>query len=1060
MKINRLLNIAWSALLLGLLAAPAVGQIAPVSLELISSDRVDRFNFEYEYRLRVTNEGAQNASSVTATISTDSVYLTLVDDGASFGPVGAGDTVASTDTFRVRHNRRGPFNEDDLSYQFDAVLEPLLSVTIETPAPFTTVGGSPLEVTGTVQPEDAELTVNGESVVPSGGTFSTQVELSEGENIILARVMAGEMQVTDSLSVTLDTTPPAVTIDSHSEGGEVFTDTITVTGAVTDIVRGSSPQEETSVTVNGVAASVANSSYSASVPLVLGQNTITATATDLVGNVAARTITLIYSEPTGGQLVAESGDGQSAMIRQALAAPLVVRLTDAQAQPVPNETVVFRVTQGSGTVQTGLSGEERAVMATTDADGRASVNFTLGERAGTANQKVRAQVVGFPTQVVFTASALPRLGNKVSISTGNNQVGATGERLPLPLVVLITDSGANDVAGARVLFEASAGGGTFDNGASSQTVVTDMDGRAAVRLTLGTLSGRDAQRVTATLLDAENANAPPRAGFTASAFDAGPVSETTVVGVVLDNQDEPLEGVTVSIEGTERQDVTGADGQFRITEVPAGSVHVVADGSTIPGEDTYPNLSFPLVTIAGAQNELPAPIYMVRLDTDNAVFAGPEDVSLTLPRFPGFRLDIAANSVTFPDGSREGLVSVTPVNTAAVPMPPPDGMQPRFIITIQPSDTIFDPPARLTLPNFEGYEPGAQVEMFSFDHDLEAFVSIGLGTVSENGAEISSNVGVGVVKAGWHCGSQPGGSGCTNDCAECQQCDDNCVCQPDDSQMPESRCKECMGGEAVNKADGTMPDPDNMCILCMGGEEEEVSLGDWMAQAGSTFEFPAIFENEYETKINLIPGVMVNLTPSVSVNSGRIRDCCNKDTGELVTGGNVESSGSGMLTGSASASIFPPGGGLNQWDFEVELFDAFGVEVEIEAAGRVGVFLTAAFNFSGEVGFRTDTCNSEQCGFGNIGGNVTLDLAPTIQATACLEIEVFGDESENCLPELEITPIGLQGSIGGSLSFNGNSCDSGLSGEITLGQILLRAEVTIPGYGPFIGFEFVIFEGF
>jgi len=50
-------------------------------------------------------------------------------------------------------------------------------------------------------------------------------------------------------------------------------------------------------------------------------------------------------------------------------------------------------------------------------------------------------------------------------------------------------------------------------------------------------------------------------------------------------------------------------------------------------------------------------------------------------------------------------------------------------------------------------------EMYSFDHDLEEFVAIGLGTVSVDGSVIESNPGVGVVKAGWHCGSQPAAGG-------------------------------------------------------------------------------------------------------------------------------------------------------------------------------------------------------------------------------------------------------------------------------------------------------------
>jgi hypothetical protein len=40
-----------------------------------------------------------------------------------------------------------------------------------------------------------------------------------------------------------------------------------------------------------------------------------------------------------------------------------------------------------------------------------------------------------------------------------------------------------------------------------------------------------------------------------------------------------------------------------------------------------------------------------------------------------------------------------------VPMPPPNGMQPQFIVTIQPTGAMFDPPAKLTLPNVDGYAP-------------------------------------------------------------------------------------------------------------------------------------------------------------------------------------------------------------------------------------------------------------------------------------------------------------------------------------------------------------------
>jgi hypothetical protein len=92
-------------------------------------------------------------------------------------------------------------------------------------------------------------------------------------------------------------------------------------------------------------------------------------------------------------------------------------------------------------------------------------------------------------------------------------------------------------------------------------------------------------------------------------------------------------------------------------------------------------------------------------------------------------------------------------------MAPGFGQQPRFIVTIQPVGTTFNPPAAISLPNVDGLQPRAVTEMYSYDHDLGMFVAIGTGTVSADGSMIVSNPGVGVLKAGWHCGGNPNSSG-------------------------------------------------------------------------------------------------------------------------------------------------------------------------------------------------------------------------------------------------------------------------------------------------------------
>lgn len=689
----------------------------------------------------------------------------------------------------------GVANASD-AYPEDASRSKLPVVTIDSPATLVTVGSSPVQITGTADQSFTTLTVNGVPVSISNGEFSAQVTVAEGFNTIVARAVDDEGLVsTASISVSLDLTPPYVTIDSHDDGQVVYSDTIMVSGLINDIVRGTVEAEQASVTVNGNAAEISNRSYRVEgLPLTEGDNTLIVIGRDQVGNATTEVITVTYKVPTGNHILVASGQNQMASINDLLPEPLMVKVVDSNGTGVPDKNVVFRVTQGSGVVLSASDEEARAHVVKTDSSGIASIHYRLGQRAGASNHKVDAKVVGYENYVTFYASATGSIGNKISVNSGNNQRGSVFQPLPAPFIVAVTDIGNNVVQNARVKFEATVGGGTFEGGTSSIIVLTDSDGRAAAQMTLGSQTGLDQQRVVARLLDApEGENLT--AGFTATGFYPQEPAKTSISGTVLDNQDKPLPNVTVIVDGTTRQAKTDAEGIFKITEAPVGPVHLIIDGSTTTAEGEYPTLTQNIVTVSGVDNPLAAPVYMVKLNTDNAVWAGKEDVAITLPEVPGFKLEIEKDSVTFPDGSREGQVSVTTVNASKVPMAPPNGMQPQFIVTIQPTGTRFDPPARLTLPNVDAYTPGAQVEMFSYDHDLEEFVAIGLGSVSDDGMVITSNEGVGVIKAGWHCGAEPGGAGsCGNDDCEGPSCDD----EDDDDKGP----PDCSSGNPINLATG------------------------------------------------------------------------------------------------------------------------------------------------------------------------------------------------------------------------------------------------------------------
>jgi hypothetical protein len=74
--------------------------------------------------------------------------------------------------------------------------------------------------------------------------------------------------------------------------------------------------------------------------------------------------------------------------------------------------------------------------------------------------------------------------------------------------------------------------------------------------------------------------------------------------------------------------------------------------------------------------------------------------------------------------------------------------------TVQPAGTRFDPPARVCIPNMD-MPPGQQIEMFYFDRDLGDWVANGTATITEDGTQLCSDPGYGVVKGAWNCCTTP-----------------------------------------------------------------------------------------------------------------------------------------------------------------------------------------------------------------------------------------------------------------------------------------------------------------
>lgn len=810
-----------------------------------------------------TAAGVALLSTVTATITDDrliagSVVLQkLAANGSVLGSVGSlhddgleGDAVAGDknytlrttvlqDTpgsvgYRVAANFQG-YGQTVYSATLPvAITGTATGISIAAPGNGAYLNTPVVTVSGVVGDAAAQVSINGITTPVTNNGYAAAVPLNEGPNTVTAvATNSNGTTSTHSILVTLDTTAPRVQIYTPAAGGSTSAASVTVTGLINDIVVGTVNPQQATVTVNGVAASVVNRSFQASnIALNVGSNTVQAVATDRAGNRATASIEVVRVAGGQASLSIVSGNNQSAPVGSHLGAPLVARLVDAQGQPQADKPIVFRIISQDGSLSPGAASGSglSAVAVNTDAQGQARAYLKLGSRAGAGNNLVEASATGVATTADFSASATPGAPALMVVDSGNNQTGVVGQSLPLPFIAIVTDASNNRLAGIPVTFEVRSGNGNFAGGVSTVQTTSDSDGRVAATLNLGPDQGVNNNVVEALL---PGSSAFP-AAFAATGLVPGPADQTRISGVVLDNSNNPIPGVTMRLLNINQgnfsnipQQVapevrTDGQGQFVMTQVPVGVFKLMADGGTATRSGVWPTLDFDMITVPGQNNSLGMPIFLPELNPNNRVCVDENTGGvLTLAEAPGFALSIAAGSATFPGGSKTGCVSVTPVNMDKVPMSPGFGQQPRFIVTIQPVGTHFNPPARMSIPNVDGLAPRAVTEMYSYDHDLASFVAIGSATVSEDGSTITSDAGAGVIKAGWHCGGNPNATGSAGTCPTCRKCQGS-SCVADNAQTPPQAsptdCKEqyCSGGAVANRNKDS-EEPTDKCKKCSGG---------------------------------------------------------------------------------------------------------------------------------------------------------------------------------------------------------------------------------------------------
>ncbi len=988
----------------------------------------------YTVTLTVTNtDGATASATTTATVS---AVLSAVLNGPYSGNVsqvisfsGAGSTGPGNDTLTYAWNfgdgattsgstvthaytAAGTFavsltvtdtvTSSTASTTASAVITQPLSVAVTSPTQGALFNTSTVNVSGTVDGQNATVQVNGVAATVSGGSFTAaNVPIREGVNLITA--VASDSQGnsgTASTSVTVDMTAPTVSVFLPKDGSTVTTQQVTVTGMVTDIVTGTVNSNDVTVTVNGQTAAVANRSFELpGLLLVPGVNTLNLVATDKAGNQSTGTVHVTLASTTAQQhAVILSGDQQTAAIASVLPQPLVAELVDANGAPIPNRAITFTVTASDGIIKS-LPQQGQTLTLVTDASGKASVLFQLGSRVGLGINQVSVTSPGFLGQAVFSASTTGGTPTFIHEFMGNNQRGLLGQPLAEAFQAIVQDSGGNPVAGVPVTFTVTNGDGTLD-GETTTTVDTNADGRAMATLTLGQQEGINNYRVGADF------SGDPNAGITfyASGYAQGDPNATQVSGLVLDNGGNPVPNATVSLQNTNLRTVTDANGHFSISPAPVGTVTLLVDGSTTTLAETLPTLTFVMQSLPGQNNTLNMPVYLPLIDSTNAqTVGGDQPVTLTMTNLPGVALTIAANSVTFPDGTHIGQMSLSQVKSDLIPMPPPNGIQPDFAWTLQPAGTKFSVPAQITIPNTKGLPPGQVQEFYQYDHDLEQFVSVGTLRVSPDGSVLNSDPGFGVTKAGWSSpGAAPPPFNCFLSCDDHNDCTSdlkapppNCYCVhinvqdgsscgtnsagPNNCQKP-GTCKggACSGpqiakGKTCN--DGKYCTTMDICQAdgsCKGTKRPDQPLPLPFPQGASV---TTSFENVNQAAQSAINSFLKTTGVQFELQAGDTAkgemQCCEETQ---------DYQAHAVEAYQVSVGVTSP---------KIPIPD---LSITLVGAGFIGVYGQFGVEGSGSVGAQFSNCENKKCGYGSveIAGSVTLGLGA--QLSGNVNVPYFGSE--------------------------------------------------------------------
>jgi RHS repeat-associated protein len=201
------------------------------------------------------------------------------------------------------------------------------------------------------------------------------------------------------VTVKLDTTAPSIAITAPANGTSVISPSVSVSGTVSDALSGVG-----GVTCNTAPATVSGGSFTCVVPLVAGQNTITATATDVAGNTASDTRLVTLATLT---TVAVTPSSSSLAIGSTATLTARATYSDGTNQDV---TAAATWTSSAANVASVNAGTVTAV-----ASGSATITATSGSVSGSATITVTNPAPTLTALAIIPSSANLQVGGTLQL---------------------------------------------------------------------------------------------------------------------------------------------------------------------------------------------------------------------------------------------------------------------------------------------------------------------------------------------------------------------------------------------------------------------------------------------------------------------------------------------------------------------------------------------------------------------------------------------------------------------------------------------------------------------